>query len=63
MLKFIFLVSGFITSLISLNTIPSYAGGCSNHLEESAQIECKEGVKDCIPNGSDNLGLENTIES
>ena len=63
MIKFIFLVSGFITSLISVINIPSYAGGCRNHLEESAQIECKEGEKDCMPNRSDNLELENTIES
>ena len=63
MLKFIFLVSGFITSLISLNTMSSYAGGCSNHLEESAQIECKEGEKDCMLNRSDNLDLEKSIES
>ena len=61
MFKFIFLLSGLITSLISLNTMSSYAGGCRNHLEESAQIECKEGEKDCMLNRSDNLDIEKTI--
>ena len=63
MFKFIFLVSGCITCLISLNTMSSYAGGCRNHLEESAQIECKEGEKDCMLNRSDNVDQEKTIES
>ena len=64
MKKFIpYIAFACIAGLTATNGLPVTAGGCSNHQNKAAEIECAKEDKDCQTKKSEAFSLKNRITS
>ena len=54
-----FCLTGFTTT----NGLPLMAGGCSNHMNNKAEIKCVEEETECQTEKAENFELNKTVRS
>tara|TARA_Y100000739_G_C20456549_1_gene394789 strand:- start:165 stop:359 length:195 start_codon:yes stop_codon:yes gene_type:complete len=52
-----------LTSFTTLSGLPVLAGGCSNHMNEKAEIKCAEDDTECQTEKGENFELNKIVRS
>ena len=52
-----------LTGFTATNSLPVIAGGCSSHMNKTAEIKCSEDDTDCQTEKAEKFDLKNSVKS
>ena len=58
-----YIAFAYVTGFSATSVIPVMAGGCSSHMNKTAQIECSEEDIDCQTENDEKFNLKQTAKS